>query len=118
MITAFFSPADPEDMMLHGLAPAGPAEVQGMLLDCGGFPVVALGYEGVVKGRLHVIDADDRDAVLHLLDLHHDVMPSGIRRSIVTVGDVQAWCYHWTGLMDRPVVPNGDWASYRGPRLL
>lgn len=113
MITTLFSPLDPRDLRLDGLEVMGPAEARGLLMDAHGFPVHQFGHDGVVKGHLHRIRASDRDAVLRSLDLHHAVMPAGIRRTIAIVEGSPVWAYHWTNLADLPVVANGDWIAHR-----
>lgn len=113
MITTLFSPLDPQDLRLDGLEAIGPTETRGLLMDCHGFPVHQLGHPGVVKGHLHRIREEDRDAVLRSLDLHHDVMPAGIRRTIAIIGGSPVWAYHWTNRMDLPIVEGGDWIAHR-----
>jgi len=118
MITLLFSPLDPGDLALDGLEVVGPVETTGLLMDCHGFPVHQLGHPGPVKGHLHRIREEDRDMVLNALDLQHDVMPSGIRRTITIIDGKPAWAYHWTNLTDMPVVVGGDWTAHRDARLL
>ena len=123
MITRAFLPSAPSSVCYPGLQPWFQATVPGVLLDDGGFPAVAHGEDGVVKGWVHAFVADDHDGILALLDRHHQVGASPHARTLCVAteiggghesGPCHAWT--WTGPMDLPVVADGDW-SYQEPDL-
>lgn len=115
-----FSPIHPEDLALDGMTLATPGSVRGMLLDVAGFPACVFGAAGMVKGHLHVLDADRRDSILTALDLQHGAADGPHRRTIVRLSDggPLAWAWHWTGPATQGIIASGDWTRHADPRLL
>jgi hypothetical protein len=96
-----------------------PATIRGRLFDCGGFPAIAHGMDGVVRGWIHAFAGHHHHEVLDLLDRHHGIQDGLQMRTIASAdaseagrGRVAAHAWHWTGGLDLPEMPGGDWAAH------
>jgi gamma-glutamylcyclotransferase (GGCT)/AIG2-like uncharacterized protein YtfP len=103
---------------MHGLIEGrvgvlGAATAPGRLVDLGAFPglVDAVSPDDRVRGELCRIPADDRDALLDVLDRYEGPrFERGIAEVTGPEGAVEAWLYRWLGdATGRCVVPGGDY---------
>ncbi len=105
-----------------------PAAIRGRILDCGGFPGLVAGPNGLVRGEF--VALDDLERVIPMLDVVEGYDPpmqtseNRFKRRLVALsgdgGAVKlAWSYRLARPMAvQPVVQSGDWMFHRGqPRL-
>ncbi len=107
-----------------GAASALPATARGVILDCGAFPGMLAGTDGVVHGELVGL----RDVPLALTHLDgvegfegFEAARALFRRALIKVttaeaADQLAWTYLWAGTDRHPRIANGDWLVYRDGR--
>jgi len=100
------------------------ATAAGVLLDCGSFPGMLAGHEGIVHGELVGL----RDVPLALTHLDgvegfegFEAARALFRRALIKVSTVAgadqlAWTYLWAGTDRHPRIDGGDWLVGRRPR--
>lgn len=104
-----------------GAAGTLPATAKGALLDCGAFPGMLAGTDGVVHGELVGL----RDVPLALTHLDgvegfegFEAARALFRRALIKVttaeaADQLAWTYLWAGTDRHPRIEGGDWLATR-----
>jgi len=104
-----------------GVAGALAATATGALLDCGAFPGMLAGPEGIVHGELVGL----RDVPLALTHLDgvegfegFEAARALFRRALIKVttadaGEQLAWTYLWAGTDRHPRIEGGDWLASR-----
>lgn len=101
-----------------------PATATGTLLDCGAFPGMVAGEEGLVRGELVEL-RDIPLAFTHLDGVEgfegYEASRALFRRALITVTTEEgpgqlAWTYLWAGGEKHPRIASGDWLTRTAPK--
>lgn len=108
----------PQQQLLAGLAPAGPASIRGLLYDLGPYPALIVG-PGIVHGDLLIVTDGRRLTALDAYEECGGEDPLYERRqTLATLPDgrtICAWAYYYCRpVVDAPLIGHGDYALHLG----